>query len=227
MTRSFLKMLTAAGCIAAAAIAPAIITPATCAEISGAGATFPFPIYAKWADAYKKETGVAIAYQPVGSSEGIRQIHDKEVTFGASDMPLNAADLDAHGLVQFPTVIGGIVAVVNIEGIKSGDITLDGPTLARIFLGEIRSWNHAALRKLNPGATLPSQPIVVVRRADGSGTTFAFTDYLSKMSPEWRSRIGSITWVEWRVGVGARGNDGVAGTVARTKGAIGYVEYAY
>ena len=222
MTRSFLKMLTAAGCIAAAAIAPA-----TAAEISGAGATFPFPIYAKWADAYKKETGVGIAYQPVGSSDGIRQIQDKEVTFGASDMPLNAADLDEHGLVQFPTVVGGIVAVVNIEGIKSGDITLDGPTLARIFLGEIRSWNHAALRKLNPGAKLPSQPIVVVRRSDGSGTTFVFTDYLAKMSQEWRSRIGSITSVEWPVGIGARGNEGVVGTVARTKGAIGYVEYAY
>ena len=187
--------------------------PATCADISGAGATFPFPIYAKWADASKKETGVGIAYRPVGSSEGIRLIQDKEVTFGASDMPLNAADLDEHGLVQFPTVVGGIVAVVNVEGIKSGDITLDGPTLARIFLGEIRSWNHAALRKLNPGAKLPSQPIVVVRRSDGSGTTFVFTDYLAKISQEWRSRIGSITSVEWPVGVGARGNEGVVGAV--------------
>ena len=127
------------------------------------------------------------------------------MTFGASDMPLNAADLDAHGLVQFPTVIGGVVAVVNIEGVRAGDLVLDGPTLARIFLGEIRSWNHAALRKLNPGAKLPSQPIVVVRRSDGSGTTFAFTDYLSKMSPEWRSRIGSITSIDWPVGVGAAG----------------------
>ena len=222
MTRSFLKMLTAAGCLAAAAIGPAVA-----ADISGAGATFPFPIYAKWADAYKKETGVGIAYRPVGSSDGIKQIQDKEVTFGASDMPLNAADLDEHGLVQFPTVVGGIVAVVNIEGIKSGDITLDGPTLARIFLGEIRSWNHAALRKLNPGAKLPSQPIVVVRRSDGSGTTFVFTYYLAKISQEWRSRIGSITSVEWPVGIGARGNEGVVSTVARTKGAIGYVEYAY
>ena len=193
MTRTFLQMLTAGGWLAAAAIAPAVA-----ADISGAGATFPFPIYAKWADAYKKETGVGIAYQPVGSSEGIRQIHDKEVTFGASDMPLNAADLDEHGLVQFPTVVGGIVAVVNIEGIKSGDITLDGPTLARIFLGEIRSWNHAALRKLNPGAKLPSQPIAVVRRSDGSGTTFVFTDYLAKISQEWRARIGSITSVNGR-----------------------------
>jgi phosphate transport system substrate-binding protein len=201
--------------------------PAVAADISRRRRHLPFPIYAKWAGAYKKETGVGIAYQPVGSSEGIRQIHDKEVTFGASDMPLNAADLDGHGLVQFPTVVGGIVAVVNIDGIKSGDMTLDGPTLARIFLGEIRSWNHAALRKLNPGAKLPSQPIVVVRRSDGSGTTFVFTDYLAKMSQDWRTRIGSITSVEWPVGVGARGNDGVVGTVARTKGAIGYVEYAY
>src|SRR6476659_6071084 len=222
MTRSFLKMLTAAGCLAAAAIGPAVA-----ADISGAGATFPYPIYAKWAQAYKKPTGLGDNYRSIGSGEGIRQIQDKEVTFGASDMPLNAADLDSHGLVQFPTVIGGIVAVVNIEGIKSGDITLDGPTLARIFLGEIRSWNHAALRKLNPGAKLPLQPIVLGRHSDGSGTTFVFTDYLAKMSQEWRSRIGSITSVEWPVGVGARGNDGVVGMVARTKGAIGYVEYAY
>ena len=222
MTRSFLKMLTAGGCLAAAAIGPAVA-----ADISGAGATFPYPIYAKWADAYKKETGIGVDYRSIGSGEGIRQIQDKEVTFGASDMPLNAADLDLHGLVQFPTVIGGIAAVVNIEGVKAGDLVLDGSTLARIFLGEIRSWNHAALRKLNPGAKLPPQPILVVRRADGSGTTFAFTDYLSKMSQEWRSRIGSITSIDWPVGVGAGGNEGVAGTVARTKGAIGYVEYAY
>jgi len=222
MIRSCLQMLTAAGCIAAAAM-----TPAICAEISGAGATFPFPIYAKWAEAYRKETGTTVTYRPVGSSEGIRQIQDKEVTFGASDMPLNAADLERDELVQFPTVVGGIVAVVNVEGIKSGELALDGPTLARIFLGEIRTWNHAALRKLNPGTKLPSQPIVVVRRSDGSGTTFVFTDYLAKMSQEWRSRIGSITSVEWPVGIGARGNEGVVGAVARTKGAIGYVEYAY
>jgi len=227
MIRSCLQMLTAAGCIAAAAIAAAAMTPAICAEISGAGATFPFPIYAKWAEAYRKETGTTVTYRPVGSSEGIRQIQDKEVTFGASDMPLNAADLERDELVQFPTVVGGIVAVVNVEGIKSGELALDGPTLARIFLGEIRTWNHAALRKLNPGTKLPSQPIVVVRRSDGSGTTFVFTDYLAKMSQEWRSRIGSITSVEWPVGIGARGNEGVVGAVARTKGAIGYVEYAY
>ena len=166
--------------------------------ISGAGATFPAPVYAKWAEMYKAQTGTSLNYQAIGSGGGIKQITAKTVTFGASDMPLNAADLDEHGLVQFPTVVGGIVAVVNIEGIKSGDITLDGPTLARIFLGEIRSWNHAALRKLNPGAKLPSQPIAVVRRSDGSGTTFVFTDYLAKISQEWRSRIGSITSVNGR-----------------------------
>jgi phosphate transport system substrate-binding protein len=220
--RIFLQMLTAGACLAAAAIGPALA-----ADISGAGATFPFPIYAKWAETYKKATGVAVTYRPIGSADGIRQIQDKEVTFGASDMPLNAAELEMHGLVQFPTVVGGIVAVVNVEGIKSGDLTLDGPTLARIFLGEIRSWNHADLRKLNPSVKLPAQAITVVRRSDGSGTTFVFTDYLSKMSPEWKSRIGSITSVEWPLGIGAKGNEGVASTVARTKGAIGYVEYAY
>src|SRR3954453_3734283 len=195
--------------------------------MSGAGSSFAYPIYAKWIEAYKKETGVALDYRSVGSADGIRQVQSKQITFGASDMPLGARDLEAEGLVQFPTVVAGVVAVVNIEGIKSGDVTLDGPTLARIFLGEIRSWNHAALRKLNPGAKLPSQAIVVVRRSDGSGTTFVFTDYLAKMSQEWRTRIGSIPSVEWPVGVGARGNEGVVGTVARTKGAIGYVEYAY
>src|SRR6266481_497689 len=214
--------LTAAALIAAAASGPAIA-----ADISGAGATFPYPIYAKWADAYKKQTGIAVNYQPVGSGEGIKQIENKEVTFGASDMPLKGADLDMQGLVQFPTVIGGVVAVVNVDGIKAGDLTLDGPTLARIFLGEIKSWNDAALRKLNPSAKLPSQPIAVVHRSDGSGTTFVFTDYLSKMSAIWKSRVGSITSVDWPVGVGAGGNEGVTATVARTKGAIGYVEYAY
>ena len=193
----------------------------------GAGATFPFPIYARWADAYKKETGIAVTYRSIGSGDGIRLILDRQVTFGASDMPLNAADLEMHGLVQFPTVIGGVVAVVNIEGVKTGDLILDGATLARIFLGEIRSWNDAALRRLNPSIKLPSQPITVVRRSDGSGTTFVFTDYLSKMSAEWKSRIGSITAIDWPVGIGAAGNEGVAATVARTKGAIGYVEYAY
>jgi phosphate transport system substrate-binding protein len=197
------------------------------AEISGAGATFPFPIYAKWAEAYKKATGVAVNYQPVGSGEGIRQIQNKEVTFGASDMPLKPADLEAYGLVQFPTVIGGVVPVVNVEGIKPGELTIDGPTLAKIFLGEIKSWNDAALRRLNPTLKLPAQGIAVVHRSDGSGTTFVFTDYLSKMSADWRSKVGSITAVDWPVGVGARGNEGVAASVARLRGSIGYVEYAY
>jgi phosphate transport system substrate-binding protein len=157
----------------------------------------PYPIYAKWADAYKKETGIAVNYQSLGSGEGIRMIQNKEVTFGASDMPLKGADLDVHGLVQFPTVIGGVVAVVNVEGVKAGDLILDGPTLAKIFLGEIKSWNDAALRKLNPNVKLPSQGIAVVHRSDGSGTTFVFTDYLSKMNAEWRSKVGSITSVDW------------------------------
>ena len=217
-----LRTLTAAGIVAAAAIAPALAI-----DISGAGATFPFPIYAKWAETYKKQTGIAVNYRPIGSGDGIRQIQAREVTFGASDMPLNAADLELHGLVQFPTVVGGIVAVVNIEGVKTGDLTLDGPTLARIFLGEIKSWNDAALRKLSPSVKLPSQAITVVRRSDGSGTTFAFTDYLSKVSAIWKSRVGSITSIDWPVGIGAGGNEGVAATVARTKGSIGYVEYAY
>ena len=166
-------------------------------------------------------------YQPVRSGDGIQQIQDKEVTFGTSEMPLKVEDLETHGLVQFPTVMGGIVAVVNVEGIKAGELILDGPTLAKIFLGEIRSWKDAAVRKLNPNLKLPSQAIAVVHRSDGSGTTFAFTDYLSKVSPDWKSKVGSMTSVDWPTGRGARGNEGVATTVARIKGAIGYVEYAY
>jgi phosphate transport system substrate-binding protein len=216
------RMFVAVGLLVAAAMADA-----RAADVSGAGATFPYPIYAKWADAYKKETGVAVNYQSLGSGEGIRMIQNKEVTFGASDMPLKGADLDMHGLVQFPTVIGGVVAVVNVEGVKAGDLVLDGPTLAKIFLGEIKSWNDAALRKLNPNVKLPSQGIAVVHRSDGSGTTFVFTDYLSKMNADWRSRVGSITSVDWPVGTGARGNEGVTAAVARIKGSIGYVEYTY
>jgi phosphate transport system substrate-binding protein len=220
-----IRMIAAIGLLTTVAAAAA--GPAVGAEISGAGATFPYPIYAKWAEAYKKATGVAVNYQPVGSGEGIRQIQNKEVIFGASDMPLKPADLEAYGLVQFPTVIGGVVPVVNVEGIKPGELTIDGPTLAKIFLGEIKSWNDAALRRLNPTVKLPSQGIAVVHRSDGSGTTFVFTDYLSKMSAEWRSKVGSITSVDWPIGVGARGNEGVAASVARVRGSIGYVEYAY
>jgi phosphate transport system substrate-binding protein len=215
------RTLTAAGFVAAA------LAPAHAADISGAGATFPYPIYAKWADAYKKETGVGMNYQSIGSGGGIKQIQAKTVTFGATDMPLTIADLNKDGLIQFPTVIGGDVPVVNLAGIKPGDLKLDGATLARIFLGEVKSWNDAAIQKLNPTAKLPSQAIVVVHRSDGSGTTFIWTDYLSKVSPVWKSKVGANTAVEWPVGIGAKGNEGVANNVQNTKGSIGYVEYAY
>ena len=196
-------------------------------DISGAGATFPYPIYAKWADAYKKETGVGLNYQSIGSGGGIKQIEAKTVTFGASDMPLKAEDLSKNGLVQFPTVLGGVVPVVNLEGVNPGDITLDGPTLAKIFLGEIKTWNDPAIAKLNPSAKLPSQAIAVVHRSDGSGTTFIFTNYLSKVSADWKSKVGENTSVEWPVGIGAKGNEGVSNNVAQTKGSIGYIEYSY
>jgi phosphate transport system substrate-binding protein len=218
----FFRMVTAAGLIAAAAIPAAVA-----ADISGAGSSFAYPIYAKWVKAYKKETGITVDYRSIGSADGIRQVQAKEITFGATDMPLGVGELDANGLVQFPTVVAGVVAVANIEGIKSGDLTLDGPTLAKIFLGEIKRWNDAAIRKLNPNTKLPSQAIVVVRRSDGSGTTFAFTDYLAKVSLDWKSKIGSTVAVEWPTGIGVNGNEGVANSVARTRGAIGYVEYAY
>jgi phosphate transport system substrate-binding protein len=211
----------AAGFIAAA------VAPATAADISGAGATFPYPIYAKWADAYKKETGVGLNYQSIGSGGGIKQIQNKTVTFGATDAPLSGADLDKWALVQFPMVMGGIVPVVNIDGIKPGDLVIDGPTLAKIFLGEIKSWDDAAIRKLNPNAPLPKQAIAVIHRADGSGTTFNFAYYLAEVSPDWKSKVGFNTSVQWPVGIGAKGNEGVANNVAQTKGSIGYVEYAY
>jgi len=201
--------------------------PAAALDISGAGATFPYPIYAKWADVYKKETGIGLNYQSIGSGGGIKQIQNKTVTFGATDMPLKGADLDKDGLVQFPMVMGGVVAVANLDGIKPGDITLDGPALARIFLGEIKNWNDPAIQKLNSGVKLPSQAIAVVHRSDGSGTTFVFTDYLGKVHADWKSKVGSNTSVEWPVGIGAKGNEGVANNVAQTKGSIGYVEYAY
>jgi phosphate transport system substrate-binding protein len=216
------RTLTAAGFIAATAIGPAIAI-----DISGAGATFPYPIYAKWADAYKKETGNGLNYQSIGSGGGIKQIKAKTVTFGATDAPLPGKELDESGLIQFPMVMGGIVPVVNIEGIKSGDLVIDGPTLAKIFLGEIKTWNDPAIAKLNPSAKLPSQSIAVVHRSDGSGTTYNFAYYLAQVSPEWKSKVGFNTSVEWPVGIGAKGNEGVANNVAQTKGSIGYVEYAY
>jgi phosphate transport system substrate-binding protein len=217
----FLKTLVAAGLVAASTL------PVRALDISGAGATFPYPIYAKWADAYKKETGNGMNYQSIGSGGGIKQIQSKTVTFGASDMPLKPEDLVKSGLVQFPTVVGGDVPVVNLDGVKAGDLRLDGDTLAKIFLGEITSWDDAAIAKLNPQAKLPKQAIVVVHRSDGSGTTFIWTDYLSKVSADWKSKVGANTSVEWPAGIGAKGNEGVANNVSNTNGAIGYVEYAY
>ena len=217
----YLRLITAAGLIAVSAVA------AHALDISGAGATFPYPIYAKWADTYKKETGVGLNYQSIGSGGGIKQIQARTVVFGATDMPLKPAQLDKDGLVQFPTVLGGVVPAINVDGINPGELVLDGTTLARIFLGEVKTWDDAAIKKLNPSAKLPSQSIVVVHRSDGSGTTFLFTDYLSKISADWKSKVGANTAVEWPGGIGAKGNEGVANNVGQTKGSIGYVEYAY
>jgi phosphate transport system substrate-binding protein len=210
-----------------AIVAAAASTSAFAADITGAGATFPFPLYSKWADSYKKETGNGLNYQSIGSGGGIKQIQAKTVTFGASDMPLKAEQLDKDGLVQWPMVMGAIVPVVNIEGVKPGEMVLDGETLGNIYLGKITKWDDPAIKKLNPDLKLPSEAIAVVRRSDGSGTTFNFTDYLSKVSPEWKSKVGSSTAVEWPVGVGAKGNEGVSGNISQTKNSIGYVEYAY
>ncbi len=211
-------------------VAGAVAVPlsaAGAADSSGAGATFPYPLYAKWADAYKKATGIGLNYQSIGSGGGIKQIEAKTVTFGASDMPLEAAMLNKNGLIQFPTVMGGVVPVVNLEGIKPGELVIDGPTLAKIFLGQIKSWSDPAIKKLNPNAKLPSDAIAIVHRSDGSGTTFIYTNYLSKVSADWKSNVGSNTSVEWPVGIGAKGNEGVSNNVGNTKGSIGYVEYAY
>jgi phosphate transport system substrate-binding protein len=213
---------------AAAALAAAFtITAAQAADISGAGATFPYPIYAKWADAYKKETGNGLNYQSIGSGGGIKQIEAKTVTFGASDKPLDQKELDQYGLAQFPMVMGGIVPVVNLEGIKPGELVIDGPTLAKIFMGEITKWDDPAIKKLNEKVKLPSDAIAVVHRSDGSGTTYNFSYYLGDVSPDWQSKVGVNTALEWPTGIGAKGNEGVANNVGNTKGAIGYVEYAY
>jgi phosphate transport system substrate-binding protein len=213
--------------IAVAGFLAATVLPAAAMDISGAGATFPYPIYAKWADEYKKETGVGLNYQSIGSGGGIKQIEARTVTFGASDAPLTGDVLEKNGLAQFPMVMGAIVPVVNLEGIKAGELTIDGPTLAKIFLGEITKWDDPALKKLNPNAKLPSQAIAVVHRSDGSGTTFNFAYYLAQVSPDWKSKVGFNTSVEWPVGIGAKGNEGVSNNVGQTKGSIGYVEYAY
>ena len=217
---NFMKAIAAAGLVVAS-------TSAFAADITGAGATFPFPVYSKWADAYKKETGTALNYQSIGSGAGIKQIQAKTVTFGATDMPLKPEQLEKDGLVQWPMVMGAIVPVVNLEGIKPGELVFDGATLASIYLGKITKWDDPSIAKLNPKLKLPSAAIAVVRRSDGSGTTFNFTDYLSKANDEWKTKVGSGTAVEWPTGVGAKGNEGVAGNVSQTKNSIGYVEYAY
>jgi phosphate transport system substrate-binding protein len=208
-------------------IAAATLVPAKAADISGAGATFPYPIYAKWADEYKKVTGNGLNYQSIGSGGGIKQIKAKTVTFGASDAPLPGKELDETGLAQFPMVMGGIVPVVNLDGVKPGELTIDGPTLAKIFLGDIKTWNDPAIKKLNPRVQLPSQAIAIVHRSDGSGTTYNFAYYLADVSPDWKSKVGVNTSVQWPSGIGAKGNEGVANNVGNTKGSIGYVEYAY
>jgi phosphate transport system substrate-binding protein len=212
-----------AGLLTAALLA----VPAQAADLTGAGASFPAPIYGKWADAYQKATGNKINYQSIGSGGGIKQITAKTVDFGASDMPLKPEDLDKSGLMQFPTVIGGVVPVVNLAGVKPGELKMTGALLADIFLGKITKWNDKALAELNPGIALPATDIGVVRRADGSGTSFIFTNYLSKVSEEWKSKVGEGTAVQWPVGLGGKGNEGVSAFVQRLPGSIGYVEYAY
>jgi phosphate transport system substrate-binding protein len=213
------------GSIAAAGVAFASIASAV--DITGAGATFPFPIYAKWAEDYKKVSNFNMNYQSIGSGAGIRQIQAKTVDFGASDMPLKKEQLDKDGLIQFPAIIGGVVPVLNVEGIGPGQMRFTGPVLADIYLGKIKSWNDPALVALNPTLKLPADPITVVRRSDGSGTTFLWVDYLAKVSPEWKTKVGVGTAVAWPEGVGGKGNEGVSAYVQRIKGSIGYVEYAY
>ncbi len=212
---------------AIAAIGLASALGAYAQDVTGAGATFPAPLYAKWADAYNKVAGARINYQSVGSGAGLKQIRSKTVDFGASDMPLKDDDLAKDGLLQFPTVIGGVVPVVNIPGIKAGQIKLTGQVLGDIYLGKITKWNDAALTALNPGVALPDAAISVVRRADGSGTSFIFTNYLSKVNAEWQAKVGEGTAVNWPTGAGGKGNEGVAAFVTRLPNSIGYVEYAY
>jgi phosphate transport system substrate-binding protein len=213
--------------IVAGVSAAMLVSTAFAADITGAGATFPYPIYAKWAEAYKAASGTGMNYQSVGSGAGIKQIKAKTVDFGASDMPLKADDLEASGLMQFPAIMGGVVTVVNVDGIAPGQLKLTGPVIADIYLGKIVKWNAPQIAALNPGVKLPDADITVVHRADSSGTSFLFTDYLSKVNPEFKEKIGANTAVKWAVGVGGKGNEGVAANVQRIKGAIGYVEWAY
>jgi phosphate transport system substrate-binding protein len=205
----------------------ALSTVAIAAEITGAGATFPYPVYGKWAEAYKNETGIGMNYQSIGSGGGIKQITAGTVDFGASDKPLKPEELDKAGLLQFPTVMGGVVPVINLKGVPPGGLKLTGPVLAEIYLGQITKWNERQIADLNKGVKLPDQDITVVHRSDGSGTTFIFTNYLNKVSPDWQQQVGNDASVAWPVGVGGKGNEGVASYVQRISGAIGYVEYAY
>jgi phosphate transport system substrate-binding protein len=213
--------------LAAGTLLAGMSTIVSAQEVTGAGASFPAPVYAKWADAYNKATGVRINYQSVGSGAGMRQIRGKTVDFGASDAPLSDADLAKDGLIQFPTVIGGVVPVVNIKGIAPGQMKLTGTLLGDIYLGKITKWNDPAIAALNPGVPLPDSAIAVVRRADGSGTSFLFTNYLSKTSTDWKAKVGEGTAVNWPTGAGGKGNEGVSAFVQRLPNSIGYVEYAY
>lgn len=226
MKRTFLKT------VAAAALSVATIgfsNVALAADITGAGATFPFPIYAKWAEAYKAQTGIGLNYQSIGSSGGVRQIRARTVAFGATDAPVSGEELERDGMVQFPAIIGGTVPVFNLPGFQQGEVRITGPVLAEMFMGKITNWNDPKIAALNPGKTFPNQAITVVHRADGSGTTFNFTDYLSTISKEWADTVGKGAAVKWPAptSIGGRGNEGVAANVQRTRGAIGYVEYAY
>jgi phosphate transport system substrate-binding protein len=216
-----LRTIAVAGLLAGTAL------PASAADITGAGSTFVYPVLAKWADVYKKEKDIGLNYQSIGSGGGIKQITNKTVTFGASDMPLTPEDVAKNNFVQFPIINGSVVPILNLPGIKPGELTLDGPTIAKIFLGEITQWNDPAIAKLNPGVNLPDTAIAVVHRSDGSGTTFIWTNYLSKVSPEWKQKVGENTAVEWPVGIGAKGSEGVSNNAAQTQGSLGYVEYAY
>src|SRR5947208_13148064 len=213
--------------MAAACAAIGLSGAARAAEISGAGATFPYPIYAKWADAYKAKTGTSMNYQSIGSGGGTKQITGKQVDFGASDMPMKPEDLDKNGLVQWPQVMGGVVLVVNLKGIGPGQLKLDGKTVAGMYLGTIKKWNDAAIAELNPGMTLPDKAVATVHRSDGSGTNFIFTHYLSSIDPEFKDKVGENTSVEFPGGLGGKGTEGVAALTSRNVGAIGYVDYAY
>ncbi|WP_127903236.1 phosphate ABC transporter substrate-binding protein PstS [Solirhodobacter olei] len=212
---------------AAAAFSVSLAGASFAADISGAGSSFIYPVFAKWGEAYKKATGIGLNYQSIGSGGGIKQVTAKTVTFGASDKPLDDKYLADHGMIQFPMIQGGIVMMYNVKGVKPGQMVLDGKVVEQIYMGNITKWNDPAIAKLNPGLKLPNEPIVVVHRSDGSGTTFNFTNYLSKISKEWADKIGSDTAVEWPLGLGAKGSEGVANTVKQTAGAIGYNEYAY